>query len=389
MKNNLTARFSFLQGSFFILFAVGSGFLSLLLQEAGVPTDKIGFQMAILCLACMLTQPVMGYLCDKFQLHRAIYMVCCLCAPVIYLIMFNAKSYALITISVFLMGVFINSLQSMGEGWVASLNHTGANINFGATRGTGSITYAVAVLFLGFAYDKYGKMFFVWYTLATALLVCAACLMLPKPAKLESDSEITTKQAIKALLKNKPYCLFVLCYTLSFIPMASIMTYFPVLFKQWGGSAKWLGLAFFIMTIGELPMMLSYKRLEARFGTEKMFITSLLGHAFKNILIAVSGNIVLACIFGLLQIAGFAISIPCAQSYIEKTVSHRYAATGQLVGAMVGLSFGQIIGNLIAGFLTGIMSVPEMLIITGLFPLLGIVIFVIFNKRVKAEKAKE
>ncbi|MDD3428502.1 MAG: MFS transporter [Oscillospiraceae bacterium] len=386
-KKHLTARFSFLQGAYFAVFSVCSGFLSILLQDAGVLTHQIGTMQAVLCFACALAQPIMGILCDKYQANRIIYMAGAVAAPILFYIIARTQNKAVLVVTVFFIGMFINSLQSMGEGWVANLNHFGAKINFGATRGVGSFVYSFAVLFMGVIYNRFGGGAFAWILIILGAVQIVAAYVIPKPIPVHSQTKISTKEALGVLVKNKKYCVFVFCYLLTFFPMAAFMTYFPLLFTQLGGSAGGVGIAFFIMSIGELPMMFLYKRFESKLGVEKMFIISCFGHAAKSICVALSGSLALAIVFSVFQVLGFALSIPCAQSYVEKIVEAKYAATAQLVCATVALSIGQILGNLLAGVLSKAVGVSGTLFLTGLIPLGGIVIFIIAQKLLLKSKS--
>ena len=65
MKLSINNRYKVLQGLFWMLYCVGSGFISLYLQGRGLGTAGIGTATALFGILAALLQPMLGSLCDR------------------------------------------------------------------------------------------------------------------------------------------------------------------------------------------------------------------------------------------------------------------------------------------------------------------------------------
>jgi hypothetical protein len=130
-----------MQGLFWMLFCVSSGFISLYLQGRGLGNAEIGTVTAIFGILAALLQPVLGGITDRSNrltwrsmiLMLAIpYLLICIAMPLIP----GAWAGALFMGLLILLGntiiPFINSAHFY-------YSHTGEYINFGVARGSARV----------------------------------------------------------------------------------------------------------------------------------------------------------------------------------------------------------------------------------------------------------
>ena len=118
-----------------------------------------------------------------------------------------------------------------------------------------------------------------------------------------------------------------------------------------------------------------YKKLEKRFGTEKLLIFAFFMYGIKNLAIGLSGNVTMAVIASATNGFCFPLSITGVQSYVDQITPREYAATAQLVSNTCGQIVSQIIGLALCGVLTTYISAGTALAILSVFAFAGCAIF--------------
>ena len=374
---HISLKFSSLLIPFYAMWAIGPGFFVVVLEQKGIAANETAIFTCIVSLTAAIVQPFMGYLCDKTGKAKTIMSLSCIMSVFAYLWLYFIDSKIQLALCSVLIGTTIYSMYGFGESWLSKLNCTKLGVNFGAVRARGSLSYAITAAIYGRLYDAFG-------TISLPVTMAIICVVLVPVAMICPNPQISEKQqkddklsvTFKKLMQNKRFVLLVVCYTLAVLPSGASNIYYALHIRQLGGSAGDVGLAMLILAGSEALIMTSYKKLEAKFGIEKLLIFSFFMYGVKALCIGFSDTVPTAIMAAATQGLCFAISLPGVQSYVDKICPREFSATAQMVSNTGGQIVSQVAGLVVAGILTTFISVGSTLVITSVFAFASGIAFV-------------
>lgn len=251
----LDRRFSVLQASCFCIVAVQTGFFSVLLSAMGCTDAQIGLIATVSAGTALITQPLMGVLCDRLGWYRLLYLAAAVLGPVSIWMLMHAGSFAGILIWSCIFGGITMRAQFLGEGWIAALNAQGRSLDYGRSRSAGSLSFALASVVIGLIIERAGLGCTVLLLLIFGVCMSAAVLGLTEPSLRAGDGpkESFWAKALK-LASEREYLALSVCSFLACIPFNASLTYYPIFLTEVGGSAALVGLSGFVMAVVEVPV---------------------------------------------------------------------------------------------------------------------------------------
>ena len=379
----LTRRFSLLQAGFFGAYA-GTSFFSYILLKHGVPNVYIGLLGALTSCSCTLIQPVWGFLCDRFRCHRLFYWITGISMPLLYALITRTALLPLLALYALLSGMFINCMQSMGNGWISSLNGDGYSINYGTSRSCGSFAFAIMAVVLGWALDLWGYAGLIGGMALGGLVCIAMSLTIPRSTgraagDAQAADQPTLAAGLRQILRQREYLIVIVSGFLAMTGIAGVNSYFSAYLATLGANAFVVGIGNFAYAIAEVPFMFLSQRLLRRFSFRKLFAVCLFAHGMQCLLVGLSPNYTCAICSMLLQGLSFGTLVPCLQSYTERHIDRRYASTAQLFSAAVALSASMICGGLLSSALSRSLSLPVTFLALSLFSFSGCLLYVLYS----------
>ena len=379
---HISLKFSALLVPFYAMWAIGPGFFVVVLEQKGIAANETAIFTCLVSVTAAVVQPLMGYLCDKTGRAKAIMSISCVISVLAYLwLCFIDTKFQLALCSV-LIGCTIYSMYGFGESWLSKLNCTQLGVNFGAVRSLGSLSYAVTAAVYGQLFDAFG-------TMALPVSMAAICVILVPVAMICPNPQISEKQqkdgqfavAFKNLMQNKHFVLVVLCYTVAVLPSGASNIYYSLHIRQLGGSAGDVGIALLVLAGTEALVMSFYKKLENKFGAEKLLIFAFFMYGVKALCIGFSNTVPTAIMAAATQGLCFSLSLPGVQSYVDRICPREYSATAQMISNTGGQIVSQVAGLVIAGVLTTFIPVGATLAITSVFAFISGMVFVLGLKK--------
>lgn len=152
-KSSLTPRYACIQGFFWMSFAAVMGFTSIYLLDAGFTNTQIGLLIAAAGTISAFLQPVLAGYADKpdspsLKTIVLILTVVLLSSSALLFLLYHRS----MLLAGFLFGICITVLQLltpfMNALGMETINQ-GKKLNFGVSRGMGSVAYALASYALG------------------------------------------------------------------------------------------------------------------------------------------------------------------------------------------------------------------------------------------------
>ncbi|MBE6895129.1 MAG: MFS transporter [Ruminococcaceae bacterium] len=379
---HISLKFSALLIPYYAMWAIGPGFFVVVLEQKGIAANETAIFTCLISLTAAVVQPLMGFLCDKTGKAKTILSVCCALSVLAYVwLYFLNGTFQLVLCSV-LIGSTINAMYGFSEGWLSKLDCTKLGVNFGAVRSVGSLAYAVTAA-------VYGQLFDIFGSISLPVAMAISCVVLVPLAMICPNPQISEKQkkegqfavAFKKLMQNRRFVLMVICYALAVLPTGAATTYYALHIRHLGGDAGDVGLALLILAGSEFVTMPFYKKLENKFGTEKLLAFAFFMYGVKNVCIGLSTNVTAAILASATQGLCFSFSLPGVQSYVDQITPREYSATAQMVSNTGGQIISQIVGLAIAGVMTTFIPVGTTMAILSIFAFAGCAIFVIGLKK--------
>ncbi len=379
---HISLKFSALMIPYYAMWAMGPGFFVVILEQKGIAANETAIFTCLISIVAAIVQPLMGFLCDKTGKAKTIISLSMLISVAAYTWLYFITSTVQLVICSVVIGSTINAMYGFSESWLSKLDCAKLGVNFGAVRSIGSLSYAITAGVYGQLFDVFGAVSLPIAMAASTLVLIPVAMLCPNPQVSEKQkTEGQFSKAFGELIKNRRFVLLIICYFLAFIPTGAANSYLAIHIRQLGGTAGDVGLALFILAGMEFLIMPFYKKLEARFGAEKVLIFAFCMYGVKNLSIGLANNVTLAVIASATNGLCFPLSITGVQSYVDQITQREYAATAQLVSNTSGMIISQIIGLALCGVLTTYVSAGTALAWLSVFAFISCVVFAVGVKK--------
>lgn len=362
-----------MQGLFWMLFCVSSGFISLYMQGRGLGEAGIGTVTALFGILAALLQPVLGGITDRSRrltwrrmiLTLAIpYLLICIVMPFIPGAWAGAIFMGLLILLGNTMMPFINSAHFY-------YSHAGEYINFGVARGIGSGLYALLALIIGFLAEKYGiEMVPISGILIVFLFILVVFRMPSNDEPVEKATRQKTLQ--KGFLLRYPAFTFMLLACLLMLTSHNVPNTFLLQIIQYlGGNSSQLGIALAIQAVVEVPVLFGFSKLLKHFRPRSMMLTAAIGFALKALMYAISTSVLMVYIIQIAQMISFALFVSASVFYTSEIIAKADQTTGQAYMTSM-IAVGTVLGSLAGGWILELSGMTAMLSVNVVIAMVGV-----------------
>jgi MFS transporter, PPP family, 3-phenylpropionic acid transporter len=342
----LLKSFNFL---YFGLLAIFIPFLPVYLADQGLRPAQIGFIVGTGGFVTLITQPLWGMISDKTRTIRKVLLLLIFFSSVIGYFLYDSTSYLQLILFAMLLYFFLMPIDPLTE----SLNFTMAEksgISYGSIRTYGALGYAVISLITGYVMSYFGANSLAFLFAGIGLVSFIVSWMMPDAPV---SGKPVTLSSLKHFFSNKETLLFLLLVFICAVPARMNDTFLGVYIRELGGSAKLVGLTWFLAAGSEIVVFaLSFWWL--RKGKEIIIIS--FAAAFFFIRYFVSAWITdpqLLAYLQVMQLLTFPIFYSAAIQYLYRIVPVEWRATGQTVLALLFFGVSGIIASYIGGAIYG------------------------------------
>ncbi|MBT2668248.1 MFS transporter [Bacillus sp. ISL-4] len=381
----LLKGFNFL---YFGLLAIFIPFLPVYLADQGLRPAQIGFIIGTGGFVTLITQPLWGMISDKTRTIRKVLLLLIFFSSVIGYFLYDSSSYLQLILFAMLLYFFLMPIDPLTE----SLNFTTAEksgISYGSIRTYGALGYAVISLITGYVMSYFGANSLAFLFAGIGLISFIISWMMPDAPV---SGKPVTLSSLKHFFSNKETLLFLLLVFICAVPARMNDTFLGVYIRELGGSAKLVGLTWFLAAGSEIVVFaLSFWWL--RKGKEIIIIS--FAAAFFFIRYFVSAWITdpqLLAYLQVMQILTFPIFYSAAIQYLYRIVPVEWRATGQTVLALLFFGVSGIIASYIGGAIYGAYGGKTLYLFISSISFIGmvfaLVLYRIYGKRLDtAEEA--
>lgn len=392
-KVQVKHQYSVVQALYWMTSCALAGYAAVYLQDRGLSNTLIGVVVGGAAFFSMVVQPLVAQIAESISwltVKRTIQLL-----VVGMAVMFGALTVFPIPVAgvvVLYMGMNILNycmppmLSAMGMEFI----NQGYYLNFGLSRGLGSISYAVCAAILGFVIDRFfpGVLGYVYVVLAVLLFLAVSVMedlgvgeknssQMRERKCLGKEKRDTGENIWKVIWKNKTFVCLMIGFCLANMNNAAVATYTVNIIKKLGGTDTILGFANFVSAATEMPVMLLFGYFMKKGNCIRLLKVSALFFVIKP-LILVDAGILPMVFLGLgLQGLSFGMFTPAAVYFVNSSLAPEHRVRGQAIFSVITAGAATCGGNLLGGWLQDTFGLDTMLWVCVSMAVIGL-LFVIW-----------
>lgn len=335
-------------GMFYFSWAMFACIISVYLAGINCSATEISLITSAAALFAMATQPITGFLADKFRSPKKVAIITGILTIIFGLLFAYTKSF----IFLFLLNGFtqgcLNGITALTDRLA-----TAAPYPFGTIRVWGSLLYAIAAQISGIVYD-YVSPLANFYIFAAGLVVMIFSFYMmydAKPIVVNKTKKVTTKEVITHLWKNKSFKIFLLIFILFQGPSSAQSVYLPLVIKGLGGTTTIVGTTLLLSTLSEIPAVLFSDRYMKKVSYKTLMIFACLLSIIRFVWYATCPNpyLIMSVFFfqGLTTIIFILVSVKIVLDLVEE----EYVNSAYGISSMLAKGFSALIFQFVAGII--------------------------------------
>lgn len=368
-------------GFYYMGYTSAFSFMMVFLTSSGYKDAQTGIIYSLMALMSLITQPILGFLSDsKIPIKKLVLCLLAAAIPFGFVLPVAARSYALVTASVLILAFFDQSLMVLMDSWTYMAREQNDKIVYSVARGMGSFTSAITGLIMGRAIAGFGAASIFWFHagfMAVALIIALCFDSVPCKNKTSSESGVqgySLPQAFGVLCRNKKYMLMLGGLLLLNIGNRAVVTYLPMMIRNFGGGAAEQGLSITMLTIGIFPVMLVYPYLARRFRVEKLLSVACVLVVCRVLSMAVVNDLHVVVYMQLLEALAFGLYNPSLIEYTSQIAPAQLRSSAITISSAVQVAVCGIVGNMLASAFMQFWSLKAMYTVYTAMAVLGLVL---------------
>ncbi len=370
---------------YFLYFAAMASllpFFVLFYQSLGFSGAQIGLLTGIPPLITLLGAPIWTGLANSTHRHKLIMGLGLGVSVIVAILLPNLSSFAVVFAVIIIYNIFISPVSSLSDS--ATMTMLGEQkAMYGRIRMGGTIGWGIFAQVAGVLLALYG-LEILFYVFAGIMLV--NLLVSQKFSFGERQEHDPQTGTIWVLLRNRRWVIFLASAFLGGIGAFSVASYLSPYLQELGADGNWIGFAFLVATVTEIPIFFFGNLLVKRFSAYGLFVISLVLLGVRSLLFGLAGNLFLAIVVQGLGGAIFPAMWSAGVAYADENAPAGLKSTAQgLFGAMT-FGFGAAVGGFLGGVMLENIGGRGMFLVFGIIILAGLIL-IEGAKRLFPEKA--
>lgn len=401
-SKQLTLKYAFLQGSYWISECIIYSFAAVFLQYKNFSNTHIGIVLSLSAIISIILQPVISAFADnsKKKSVRNIILTLMLIVFVFALLLkINTDSFIIIGGIFVIINAIQFTLNPLLNSFALEYLNNGYPFNFGLARGSASIAFAVSSFFIGHGVTRFSAsiilpLFILSYCF---LLIAAYSFKLKGTSKPQSSNNNTNiapgvessdndsrssdnapASILGFFIKYKRFTFLLIGIAMVFYAHSLINTYLINIVENVGGNSSDMGLSLTIAAALELPMMASFVIIIKKIKCNQLIEISAFFFFIKTAIIWLAPNVFFVHISMAFQMLSFALFTPASVYYVNSIINKEDRIKGQSMLGVATLGVAGTIAYITGGKLLDASGVSNMLMLGTIVSLIGFII-VIFS----------
>ncbi len=353
-------------------------------RENGLTNSEIGTLLAVGPLAAILSQPIMGFISDKYKSIKMTLLICLIGSILISLILIQVSSFIGYVIVLFLFFSFVSSVNPLGDS-LAKQTAEEENSSFGYIRMWGSLGFGVSALVVGYILSLIGVSSIFFLILACLVITFLIALSLENPTK------VSKKATILDLVKmgTEPK-LFIFLFFVMFISITHRTNdnFLGLYILELGGDESYIGVATFIGVATECIVLATGAFWFRRFHETTFIMIAGILYCIRWLLMAIITEPSVVLVLQLLHGVTFGILFLSAFQYTSKILPSHLQATGHVLFYTILFGVSAIIGTLAGGAIIDYFSMQVLYFLMSILAAIGVGLLGIYRLKFSANSKK-
>ena len=368
-----------MQGSYFAGFSAIWGFGPVLLLYLGLSNSTLGVVTSLALVLPLLLQPALAALSDadsRWTSRRLALVLSLLTLAAAVVMTVSTGSKTVLVVAYAVIGVLLVSTSPFFNSMVMEYHLRGVNVNYGLGRGTGSTTYAIVALVLGFVLEK-----------RAPTVILPVLLAAPVPAAQEEEPPKVL--GLWALLKKYPaFPVMLMGCALLQGGHNACNTYMIHIVDKVGAGESLMGVVLAVSAFMELPAMTLFSRMRPKLSLRGMFLLCAAAFVAKDVLFLLARTPTLLYVSAALQFFEFGVFLPATVYYAAETLDAANQAKGPGRIHIFSNGVGPAVMTAVSGTLVDRVDVNAMLLFNAAAAVVGLLVVALatsgyFDKRSK------
>ena len=256
-------QYSIVQALYWMTSCAMGGYAAVFLQYKGLSNTLIGIVVGGAACLSMAVQPLVAQITESipFLTVKKMIQLLILCMTGLYAALTFLPLPIVGVMAVYMAMNTLNycmppMLSAMGMEFI----NRGYYLDFGLSRGIGSIAYAFCAAAVGFIIDKFfpGVLGYIYIVFAVLLMLAVSVMkdLGNERRTVRKDSRMDTEEGMLQIVMKNPVLLSLMIgFCLTNMSNAAACTYMVNIVKNLGGTDSLLGIANFVSAASEIPEM--------------------------------------------------------------------------------------------------------------------------------------
>lgn len=386
-KQNLLL--SGIQFCYLSAFAIYFNFLVLFMKDYGYTAIECGIVQALTACVTFVLGPIVGHLIDtKIGYKKFLFTGLLMTACTAFLVPLTIQYVLIAMVTIVLHSAFVRQFSTPIDAFTLVMRTQSRDVNYGLTRGIGSLGEGLAALVMGYVIAQCG--FFILFVVHALLMFIAAIasLFLPDIEVKEKKEEVLRfKEVIQLLIKNKLYTSFLISVVFLNIGLKVISIFSGLIVGQLGGGSESLGSIMFICGLFELPTFIAITYLAKYIPLKYLYLIGIGTFAIGAGFGTVATTIVQFMIGRTLTSMTYAIYISILVEYIGALLPTKLYTIGMAIIAASAGSIAHIFSSLIGGIIIDYFGMQVMFFLLIAMGIMTVIAFIphLINKKESIE----
>ncbi len=371
--------FSFIQAGFWMSYCVSVSFAAVYLQALGYTNGQLGIILALGSVTGIIAATAASARIDGDETvtaKKVIPLILALQAAAAAVLLAIAVRCAAVSVAFVAYIGFCTALNSLNLKLYADAAHAGYRINYGFTRGIGSIAYVLTSMALGLLIEHVSIRVLPVLGLALCGVQAVAFVLFTRFVHEDRKAGPFAGRhaSLAGFLKSNPrYSLFLAGVVLLFFGNSTACNFLINLTRHVGGGTTEMGFINAFKSIVEIPFLLFYTRF-FRDGKHNLALRiSAVAFVLKSLALLLSTRVWHLAAAFVLQAPSYALYMAAVVAYVKENIAYEDSAKAQSL-AFTTTSLGSMLASLISGHLYDHLSVPATLAVALVIGAAGTVI---------------
>ncbi|WP_246939550.1 MFS transporter [Bacillus pinisoli] len=352
-----------------------TSFLSLFLIDKGLSPTQLGWILAIGPIASLLSEPIAGYISDKYKSIKRVILISGIGMLITGFIFFQLDHFLGFAILAYFLFFFMAPIGALGES-LAQKTANQLEVSFGSIRMWASLGFAISSIATGYILSFIGiENIMVPFLLFTIIFLVSSFRLQDVKA---SDKPVQLSDAFQ-LIRDLRFVLFLLVALTITIAHRANDVYLSVFIKELNGDEMMIGWAWFVGVSVEVFVFAISHLWFKKFHELTFIMIAALLYGIRFIGMSFATSPIELFFYQPLHGIIFGIFFTASFSYVTKIVPLELQSTGHVLLVSVFFGYSGIVGALAGGTIIEEQGIHFLYLMLGISSLVGLVLLIFYR----------